>query len=102
MYFYMDSVTISVIVTIIASVIVVDVYKRQKDRITVNLHGDNLKQLLTITALDYKYGNADNAYDGDPQLLTSELTQLISSYERAEISQESFQQQMDQLMTKLN
>jgi len=97
----MDSVTISVIVAIIASVIVVDVYKRQKDRITVNLHGDNLKQLLTITALDYKYGNADNATDADPQLLTNELTELISSYGKAEISQESFQQQMDQLMNKL-
>jgi hypothetical protein len=98
----MDSVTLSVIVTIIASVIVVDIYKRQKDRVTVNLHGDNLKQLLTITALDYKYGNADNTNDADPQLLTNELTQLISSYEKAEISQENFQKQMDHLINKLS
>ncbi|SDS17469.1 hypothetical protein SAMN05216490_0674 [Mucilaginibacter mallensis] len=98
----MDSVTLSVIVTIIISVIVVDIYKRQKDRITVNLHGDNLKQLLTITALDYKYGDADNTNDDDHQLLTNELTALINSYEKAEISQESFQKQMDYLINTLN
>ena len=98
----MDSVTLSVIVTIIASVIVVDIYKRQKDRVTVNLHGDNLKQLLTITALDYMYGNVANANDADSQLLTNELTQLINSYEKAEISQENFQKQMDHLINKLS
>jgi len=98
----MDSVTLSVIVTIIVSVIVIDIYKRQKDRVTVNLHGDNLKQLLTITALDYKYGDADNTNDADHQLLTNELTELISSYEKAEISQESFQKQMDYLINTLN
>ena len=98
----MDSVTLSVIIIIIASVIVVDIHKRQKDRVTVNLHGDNLKQLLTITALDYKYGNAVNTTDAEHQLLTNELTQLISSYEKAEISQENFKQQMDHLINTLN
>jgi hypothetical protein len=98
----MDPMTLSVIIAIILSVIVIDFYKRQKDRVTINLHTDNLRQLLTITALDYKYGRAGGNDEIDHQLLTSELTQLISSYEKAEISSESFQEQMDNLLNRLN
>ena len=98
----MDPMTLFVIIAIILSVIVIDFYKRQNDRVTNNLHTDNLKQLLTITALDYKYGQMGNSNDSDRQVLAGELTQLISSYEKAEISSENFQEQMDNLLNRLN
>jgi hypothetical protein len=96
----MDSITLSVIVVIISAVIIIDIYKRQMDRVTINLHTDNLKQLLTITALEYIYGQEDTSHDADHQVITSELAQLISSYEKAEISSESFKKQMDYLLNK--
>jgi len=98
----MDPITLIIILVIIASAIILDFYKRQEARITNNLHADNLKQLLTITALDYKFGQMDVISEDDRQVITNQITQLISSYDNAEIPAETFKKQMDNLLNKLN
>jgi len=94
----MDPITLLIILVIIASAIILDFYKRQQDRITNHLHTDNLKQLLTITALDYKLGQMDDVSEDDRQLIAAQITQLISSYDNAEIPTETFKNQMDNLL----
>lgn len=100
----MDPITLLIILVIIASAIILDFYKRQENRITNNLHADNLKQLLTITALDYKLGQLDDndISEDDRQIIAAQITQLISSYDNAEIPAETFKCQMDNLLYKLN
>jgi len=98
----MDPITLAIIIAIIVVIIILDFYKRQQYRITSNLHADNLKQLLTITALDYKFSSADAINETDPQLITTQITQLINCYERGEMHADAFQAQMDYLLDKLN
>jgi hypothetical protein len=97
----MDSTTLMIIAIIIVLIFVLDVYKRQNDKITSNLHADNLKQLLTISALEYKFKAAINT-EAEPQLAVNEITQLINRYEHGEIPTEAFQNQMDYLLNKYN
>lgn len=95
----MDPLTLMIIVAIVAGIFIIDLYKRQNDRITSNLHADNLKQLLTISALEYKFGAGVNA-ETEPQSTVNEITQLISRYERGEIQTDVFQSQMDYLLNR--
>lgn len=95
----MDPVTLLIIAVIAALIFVLDVYKRQNDRITSNLHTDNLKQLLTLSALEHKF-SSDVSAEAEPQSALNEITQLVNSYERGEIQIDAFRDQMDRLLEK--
>jgi hypothetical protein len=98
----MDPVILSMIVAIIAVVLLLEFYKRQESRITNNLHNHNVKQLLTITALEHKFNDYDARDDNDRQLVANQITQLVNGYEKGEIPADVFQNQMDYLLNKLN
>jgi hypothetical protein len=93
----MDPAILLIIATIIVLILVLDVYKRQNDKITSNLHADNLKQMLTISAIEYKVNTGISA-ETEPQLPVNEITQLINRYERGEIQADDFQHRMDHLL----
>lgn len=97
----MDPLTLMIIIAIVIGIFIIDLYKRQNDRITSNLHTDNLKQQLTISALEYKF-KADVSAASEPQSTINEITQLINRYERGEIYTDVFQRQMDYLLNKYN
>ena len=93
--------TLITIVVIVALIFILDVYKRQNDKVTSNLHADNLKQMLTMSAMEYRY-NTDVSAESERQSTINEITQLISCYERGEIQADAFQDQMDFLLNKYN
>jgi hypothetical protein len=97
----MDPLTLTIIITIIALIIVLELYKRQNEKVTSNLHADNLKQMLTLAALEYKFNTGMSATD-ENQSDADEITGLINRYERGEIQAESFRRQMDNLLNKRN
>jgi len=97
----MDPATLIIIITIVVLIFMLDVYKRQNDKITSNLHADNLKQMLTLSALEHKF-SADVTTETEPQSTVNEITRLINRYERGEIQAEAFQDQMDYLLNKYN
>jgi hypothetical protein len=97
----MDPITLITIITIVVLIFVLDLYKRQNDRVTSNLHADNLKQLLTITALECKF-NTDFNDEFEQQSAVAEITKLINRYERGEMHADVFQNQMDFLLNKYN
>ena len=97
----MDPATLTIIVSIIVLIFVLELYKRQNDRITSNLHADNLKQWLTITALKYKF-SAEISNENEQQSAVNEITNLINCYDRGEIPIDTFQDQMDHLLNKFN
>jgi hypothetical protein len=98
----MDPIVLFAIIIITAAIIVIDFDKRQKDRVTTNLHTDNLKQLLTITALEYCFSISDNKNENDSQVITTQITQLVNSYEQGDMETNIFEEQMDYLLSKLN
>jgi len=93
----MDPITLTLIFLIIAAVFVIDFYKRQNSRVTDNLHADNLKQLLTMRALEHKFSD-EKSDETDPQLTVNQITELISYYETGKIPAETFKSQMDSLL----
>lgn len=97
----MDPAILIIIAAIVVTVLAIDLYKRQNERVTSNLHADNLKQLLTISALESRL-RADVSKETEPQSALNEITRLISCYERGEIPAETFQEQMDCLLNKYN
>lgn len=97
----MDPTTLTIIISIIFLIFVLDLYKRQNERITSNLHADNLKQWLTITALEYKF-SAEINNENEQQSAINEITNLINCYDRGEIPADAFQYQMDILLNKFN
>jgi hypothetical protein len=97
----MDPLTLMLIFTIVVVVFIINLYKRQNNKVTSNLHADNLKQLLTLRALEYKF-SADADTETEPQSLLNEITQLINSYERGEMQADAFQSRMDHLLNGCN
>lgn len=97
----MDPNILLIIIAIVALILVLDVYKRQNDKITNNLHVDNRRQFLTLSALEYR-NQAEAHTEIESQLTVNEITRLISSYERGEMSADVFQRQMDYLLNKYN
>jgi hypothetical protein len=97
----MDPLTLIMIITIIALIIVLDLNKRQNEKVTTNLHTDNLKQQLTLAALEYKYSTGVDE-EAKPNQDADEINRLIQRYEHGEIPTELFRHQMDYLLNKLN
>lgn len=96
----MTSLTLTIICVIVAFIFIINLYKSQNDKITSNLHADNMKQLLTISALEYKFSAGVNT-ETEPQSAANEITQLINSYGRSEMQADAFQSQMDSLLNRL-
>ena len=96
----MDSNTLYTIIAIIAAIIILEVYKRERNRVTSNLHNDNLKQLLTIATLDYKYGNWQTINETDRKQIEKKLTVLVNQYEKGELHSSAFQKKVDGLLNK--
>ncbi|MFI5157664.1 MAG: hypothetical protein ACHQF4_02295 [Sphingobacteriales bacterium] len=61
----MDLESLYTIVIIIVAIIIVEFYKRERNKVTTNLHSNNLKHLLTITALEYKQTHWDAINDNE-------------------------------------
>jgi len=98
----MDPVILFTIITIVVAISLLSFYKQQENRVTANLHNDNLKQLLTITALEQKFSHYHVNDENDRQLITNQIVQLVNGYERGEIHADVFQNQMDYLLEQLN
>ncbi|WP_461451110.1 hypothetical protein [Mucilaginibacter sp.] len=97
----MDSKLIYIIITIIAAIAIVEFYKREQNRVTSNLHTDNLRQLLTITALEYQFDRWSPVNENERKTIESKILQLVNSYEKGEIRSSTFQYKMDRLVKKL-
>jgi len=97
----MDLKLVYVIIAIIAAIIIIEFYKRESNRVTANLHTDNLKQLLTITALEYQSGHWNHVNENQRKLIEKKISLLVDSYERGEIQSPAFQRKMDDLLKKL-
>lgn len=98
----MEPLTLMLIVAIVVIVVfIIDLYKRQNNRVTSNLHADNIKQLLVLRALEYKFSTGVTA-ETEPQSVINEIMQLINSYERGELQADAFQSQMDHLLKGCN
>jgi hypothetical protein len=87
------------IIVIIAAIIIVEFYKRERNRITANLHSDNLKNLLTITAIEYQHiHSVDIVNDSESELIEKRISLLVSSYEKGEMQEAVFQKKMYTLL----
>jgi hypothetical protein len=98
----MDPAILFIIITIVVVVFLLTLYKQQENRVTGNLHNDNLKQLLTLNALEHKFSHYSVNDDDDSQSITNQITLLISTYEKGNINTDAFQKQMDYLLNQLN
>jgi hypothetical protein len=96
----MDLKSLYVIIVLIVAIIIVELYKRERNRVTTNLHTDNLKQLLTITALEYQSGHWDNVNEIQKKQIEKKISLLVDSYEKGEIKSNAFQRKMDGLLKK--
>ncbi len=94
----MDLKSLYTIVIIIAATIIVEFYKRERDRVTVNLHTNNLKHLLTITALEYKHTHQNTINDTEPELVDKKISSLVNSYEKGEIQSSVLQKKVYSLL----
>jgi len=94
----MDLTSLYTIVIIIAAILILEFYKRERDRVTVNLHTNNLKHLLTITALEYKHTHGDTVNDNEPQLVDKKISSLVNSYEKGEIQNSVLQKKVYSLL----
>jgi hypothetical protein len=95
----MDLKSLYTIVIIIAATIIVEFYKRERNRVTVNLHTNNLKHLLTITALEYKHTHQNNSInDNEPELVDKKISSLVNSYEKGEIQSSVLQKKVYSLL----
>ncbi|WP_158989292.1 hypothetical protein [Mucilaginibacter sp. L196] len=94
----MDLTSLYTIVIIIAAIIILEFYKRERDRVTVNLHTNNLKHLLTITALEYKHTRGDTIKDNEPELVDKKISSLVNSYEKGEIQNSVLQKKVYSLL----
>ena len=97
----MDLKLLYTIIAIVAAIIILEFYKRERNRVTANLHNDNLRQLLTITALEYQSGQWNVINDVQRKQVEKKITFLVDSYEKGEIPSLAFQQKMDNLLKKL-
>jgi len=98
----MEPLTLMIIVAIVIVVVfIIDLYKRQNNRITSTLHTDNIKQLLMLRALEYRF-SADDITETESQSVVNEMMQLINSYERGELPADAFQSRMDHLLRGCN
>jgi len=97
----MDLKLLYTIIAIVAAIIILEFYKRERNRVTANLHNDNLRQLLTITALEYQSGQWNVINDVQRKQVERKITLLVDSYEKGEIPSLAFQQKMDNLLKKL-
>jgi len=98
----MDLKSLYMIIVIIAAIIIVEFYKRERNRVTANLHSDNLRNLLTITALEYQHTHsADIINDNERELIEKKISLLVSSYEKGEMQGAVFQKRMYTLLKKL-
>jgi len=97
----MDLRSLYTIIAIIAAIVIVEFYKRERNRVTANLHTDNLKQLLTITALDYQLGHWNHMNKNQRKQIEKKISLLVSSYEKGEIQSDDFQRKMDDFLNKL-
>jgi len=94
----MDLKSLYTIVIIIAATIIVEFYKRERDRVTVNLHTNNLKHLLTITALEYKHTHQDTINGNEHELVDKKISSLVNSYEKGEIQNSVLQKKVYSLL----
>ena len=94
----MDLKSLYTIIIIIAATIIVEFYKRERNRVTVNLHTNNLKHLLTITALEYKHTHWDTINDNERDLADKKISLLVNSYEKGEIQDSSLQKKVYSLL----
>ena len=98
----MDPVILFIIISIVAAIFLLSLYKQQEDRVTNNLHNDNLKQLLTLSALEHKFSHYNIDDESDRQSITNQITQLVNGYEKGKINADAFQKQLDYLLNQLN
>lgn len=100
----MDLESLYTIIVIIAAIVIVGFYKRERNRVTSNLHTDNLKQLLTITALEHQYNHWDQSTinDNEREIIEKKISMLVESYKKGEMQITTFQKKMDALLKKLN
>jgi hypothetical protein len=96
----MDLKTLYTIIAIIAAIIILEFYKRERNRVTANLHTDNLKQLLTITALEYQSGQWNSINKSERKQIKKKIAVLVDGYEKGEIPSPLFQRKMDDLLKK--
>jgi len=94
----MDLKSLYMIVIIIMTTIIVEFYKRERDKVTTNLHANNLKDLLTITALEYKHSHWDTINHNGCDLVDKKISSLVNSYEKGEIKSSVLQKKVYSLL----
>jgi hypothetical protein len=94
----MDLKSLYAIAIIIMATIIVEFYKRERDKVTANLHTNNLKDLLTITAMEYKHSHWDPINDNECALVDKKISSLVNSYERGEIQSSVLQKKVYSLL----
>ena len=94
----MDLKSLYAIVIIIMATIIVEFYKRERDKVTANLHTNNLKDLLTITALEYNHSHWDAINDNERELADKKISLLVNSYEKGEIQSSVLQKKVYSLL----
>ena len=93
----MDLKVLCIIIVIIAAIIIEEFHKREKNRIRTNLHADNFKTMLTISALEYQHSHFD-IVNHEHKLTEEKIALLVKSYEKGEIENSVFQERMRVLL----
>lgn len=96
----MDLQSLYTIVIIIVATIIVEFYKRERNKVTANLHSNNLKHLLTITALEYKSTHWDAINDNECELVDKKISLLVNNYEKGKIQSAIFQKKVYSLLKR--
>lgn len=96
----MDLKLLYTIVIIIVATIIVEIYKRERNKVTINLHSNNLKQLLTINALEYKHTHWDTISNDEQKLVDKKISLLVNSYEKGEIKNSMLQKKVYSLLKR--
>ena len=94
----MDFELLYIIIAIVVAIFIVELYKRENNRITTNLHADNLKQLLTLTALEYQENRLEVVNESERPLIEKKVALLVDNYEKRKIQSSVFQKKMDDLI----